>query len=133
MRMTPNEKPKTIDEYISAFPDDIQTVLEKIRQTIRGTAPDSVESISYGMPAFKLKGKPLVYFAAWKTHIGFYPTSSGTAAFKETLSGYRSLKGAVQFPLDKPIPYDLIEDIVKFRMDEIQGFKDAKCYPQKKG
>jgi uncharacterized protein YdhG (YjbR/CyaY superfamily) len=119
--MTHNEKPKTIDEYISAFPDDIQTVLEKIRQTIRRTAPDAVESISYGMPAFKLKSKPLVYFAAWKNHIGFYPTSSGTAAFKDQLSAYKSSKGAVQFPLDKSIPYDLIERIVLFRMDEIQA------------
>lgn len=118
MMITPNEKPKTIDEYISAFPPDIQAILEKIRQTIRQAAPDAEESISYGMPAFKSKGKPLVYFAAWRNHIGFYPTPSGTEAFRDALSIYKSSKGAVQFPLDKPIPYDLIERIVRFRMVE---------------
>ncbi|MHB1455983.1 MAG: iron chaperone [Armatimonadota bacterium] len=118
MMITPNEKPETIDEYISAFPEYIQVILEKIRQTIRGKASDTVESISYGMPVFKLDGKPLVYFAAWKNHIGFYPTPSGTEAFKEALSAYKSSKGAVQFPLNKPIPYDLIEKIVLFRMKE---------------
>ena len=108
---------KTIDEYIKTFPADIQSILKKIRQTIQEAAPDAVEVISYQMPAFKLNGI-LVYFAAHKNHIGFYPTSSGIKAFKVELEPYKSSKGAVQFPLDKPIPLDLVKRIVVFRVKE---------------
>jgi uncharacterized protein YdhG (YjbR/CyaY superfamily) len=106
---------KTIDEYIKTFPADIQIILEKMRQTIRKAAPEAVEVISYHMPAFKLNGI-LVYFAAYKNHIGFYPTSSGIEAFKEELAAYKWSKGAVQFPLDKPIPFALVKRIVIFRV-----------------
>jgi uncharacterized protein YdhG (YjbR/CyaY superfamily) len=109
---------KTVDEYIQTLPEDIQVVLEKIRQTIKKTAPEAIEGISYQMPAFKLNGKPLVYFAAFKSHIGFYPVPSGIESFKKELADYKYSKGSVQFPLDKPIPYDLVEKIVAFRVKE---------------
>ena len=112
-----NTKYKTIDEYIKTFPPDIQSVLEKMRQTIRKAAPEAIEVISYQMPAFKLDGI-LVFFAAHKNHIGFYPTSSGIEAFQEELSHYKASKGAVQFPLDKPIPFDLVAKITIFRAKE---------------
>ena len=110
-------KYKDIDNYIASFPEETQIVLDKMRAIIKKAAPDTVEVISYGMPAFRLNGN-LVYFAAWKTHIGFYPHSSGIAAFKKELSIYKSSKGAVQFPLDKPLPSGLITKIVKFRIKE---------------
>jgi uncharacterized protein YdhG (YjbR/CyaY superfamily) len=108
---------KTIDEYIETFPANIQTILENMRQTIRKAAPEAVETISYQMSAFKLNGN-LVYFAAFKNHIGFYPTPSGIETFKNELCPYKKSKGSVQFPLDKPIPYDLVEKIVLFRVKE---------------
>jgi len=107
----------TIDEYIANFPEEIQKILQELRATIKTSAPGAQERISYQMPAFALKGN-LVYFAAWKNHIGFYPTSSGTRAFKHELSIYESAKGSVKFPLDKPLPLDLISRIVKFRVAE---------------
>jgi uncharacterized protein YdhG (YjbR/CyaY superfamily) len=117
--------PKTIDEYIASFPKDVQEILERIRRTIREAAPDAQEKISYQMPAFTLKGN-LVYFAAFKNHIGFYPIPSGIEQFKEELSAYEQGKGSVQFPLDKPIPYDLISRIVKFRVKENLAKAEAK-------
>ncbi len=109
--------PQTIDEYIAGFPKDVQEKLEQVRRTIREAAPDAQEKISYKMPTFTLKGN-LVYFAAFKNHIGFYPIPSGIEEFKEELSAYEQGKGSVQFPLDKPIPFDLISRIVKFRVKE---------------
>ena len=109
--------PKNIDEYIAGFPNNVQEILEKIRMTIRTAAPDAEERISYQIPTFTLKGN-LVHFAAFKNHIGFYPTSSGIEKFKNELSGYEGAKGTVRFPLDKPIPFDLIGKIVKFRVKE---------------
>ena len=117
--------PKTIDEYIAGFPKDVQEILEQIRMTIREAAPDAEEKISYQMPTFTLKGN-LVYFAAFKNHIGFYPIPSGIEEFKEELSAYEQGKGSVQFPLDKPIPYDLISRIVKFRVKENLAKAEAK-------
>jgi len=116
-----NEKIKhgNVDDYISDFPEAIQSVLEEIRDTIRKAAPDALEMISYGIPAFKFKGKPLVYFAAFKNHIGFYPTPTGVEEFEKELSVYKQGKGSVQFPLDKPMPLKLISKIVKFRMGKI--------------
>jgi uncharacterized protein YdhG (YjbR/CyaY superfamily) len=108
---------KTIDEYIQTFPVDIQSILEKMRQTIREAAPGAVEAISYQMPGFKLNGN-LVWFAAYEKHIGFYPTPSGIEAFEEELMPYKRSKGTVQFPLDKPIPFDLVKKIVIFRVKE---------------
>jgi uncharacterized protein YdhG (YjbR/CyaY superfamily) len=112
------KKFSSIDEYIKSFPKNIQTILEKMRQTIREAAPEAVEAISYQMPTFKLNGKNLVHFAAFENHIGFYPVPSGIEAFKKELSPYKQGKGSVQFPLEKPIPYDLVEKIVKYRVKE---------------
>jgi uncharacterized protein YdhG (YjbR/CyaY superfamily) len=114
---TEQPAPQNIDEYIADFPSDIQEILQKIRETIRNTAPEAEETISYKMPTFTLKGD-LVYFAAYKKHIGFYPAPSGVEEFKEDLSAYGAGKGTLQFPYDKPIPYDLITRIVKFRVKE---------------
>lgn len=106
-----------IDEYIAAFPDNIQALLESMRATIKAAAPDAEERISYQMPTFFLKGN-LVHFAAHKNHIGFYPTPSGIEAFKAELSEYDSSKGAVQFPIGQPLPLDLIGRMVQFRVTE---------------
>ena len=113
----------SIDEYIALFPEEIQKILQELRSTIKTAAPGAEEKISYQMPAFTQKGI-LVYFAAWKNHIGFYPTSSGTQAFKQELSVYKSSKGSVKFAIDKPLPLDLISNIVKFRVAE--NLKKAK-------
>src|SRR3989442_1617369 len=107
---------KDIDEYIAGFPNDVQEILEKIRRTNRKTAPDAEETISYQIPTLTLKGKYLVYFAAYKKHIGLYPAPRGIEKFKKELSVYAGGKGTVRFPLDKPMPFDLIERIVKFRV-----------------
>ncbi len=107
---------KTVDEYIKAFPKDIQALMEKIRSIIKKCAPKAVEGISYGMPAYKINGKPLVYFAAYKKHIGFYATPNGHAHFVKELSKYKQGKGSVQFPINDPIPYDLIKRVVSFRL-----------------
>jgi uncharacterized protein YdhG (YjbR/CyaY superfamily) len=106
-----------IDEYIAAFPKQIQDILQKLRRTIKEAAPQAQETISYQMPAFKLNGI-LVYFAAFKDHVGFFPTSSGVAAFEKELSEYKISKGTIRFPLDKPIPFDLVTKIVKYRVNE---------------
>jgi len=108
---------KTIDEYIKIFPKDIQKILEMVRQTIKKAAPEAEEAISYQMPTFKLNGN-LVHFAAFKNHIGFYPTPSGTKEFKKEISVFRSGKGSIQFPIDKPMPLSLIKKIVKYRVKE---------------
>lgn len=110
--------PKTTDEYIAGFPVDIQLILNQIRAIILQAAPEAEESISYGMPAYKLKGKVLVYFAGFKNHIGFYATPSGHTEFAKELSKYKQGKGSVQFPLSQPIPYELIAQIVEFRVFE---------------
>lgn len=109
---------KTIDAYIQTFPKDVQTILQKVRKTIQEAAPDAVETISYQMPTFKLNGKGLVYFAAYEKHIGFYPIPSGMKAFEKQLAPYKQGKGSVQFPIDQPIPYDLVRRIVVFRAKE---------------
>ena len=108
----------TVDEYISSFPEEIRKLLEQIRMTIRKSAPGAEESISYGMPAYKVYGKPLVYFAGYNNHIGFYATPTGHKEFEKELSKYKRGKGSVQFPLDRPMPLDLIERITRFRVEE---------------
>lgn len=112
------EKPTNIDEYIADFPKETQIILNKIRTTIKKLVPESEETISYAMPAFKMNKKVLVYFAGYKNHIGFYATPTGHKEFKEELSNYKQGKGSVEFPLDKPMPYELIKRIVKFRVAE---------------
>jgi uncharacterized protein YdhG (YjbR/CyaY superfamily) len=107
-----------IDTYIETFPDEVQEHLIKIRQIIREAAPLVIEGIAYGMPSFKTMGHPLVYFAAFKNHIGFYATPSGHESFSKELKGYKQGKGSVQFPLNQPIPFDLIKQMVEFRVDE---------------
>lgn len=106
---------KTIRQYIESFPESTQRILRKLHKAIKETAPDAEEIISYNMPAFSLNGV-LVYYAAYKSHIGFYPTGSGIAAFTDEISDYKHSKGAIQFPIDEPLPLDLVKKIVKFRI-----------------
>ena len=108
---------RTIDEYIRTFPKNVQEKLQALRKTIKMAAPGAGETISYGIPTFDLGGH-LVHFAAYKNHIGFYPTSSGIRAFKKELSPYKTSKGTVQFPIDRPLPLALIARIVKYRVTE---------------
>jgi uncharacterized protein YdhG (YjbR/CyaY superfamily) len=108
---------RTIDEYIRLFPGEVQGTLRQLRKAIQSAAPDAEEAISYQIPTFRLKGN-LVHFAAYKEHIGFYPTSSGIRAFRKDLSTYKCSTGTVQFPIDEPLPYRLIKKIVKFRVAE---------------
>jgi uncharacterized protein YdhG (YjbR/CyaY superfamily) len=109
--------PTTIDQYIEGFPKEIRIILSELRSAIRTAAPQASEKISYQIPTFYFNGN-LVHFAAYKTHIGFYPTSSGIAAFQKELAKYKTAKGTVQFPIDKPLPLDLIKRMVKFRVME---------------
>jgi uncharacterized protein YdhG (YjbR/CyaY superfamily) len=120
----PRIKFDAIDSYIASFPKETQNILEQLRTTIRKAAPEAEETINCGIPTFTLKGN-LVHFAAFKNHIGFYPTPTAIEAFKKDLSAYDGAKGSVKFPLDKPIPFDLISRIVKFRIIENQK-KTAK-------
>lgn len=115
----------SIDEYILQFSPEVQELLTSLRNAIKEAAPDAEEKISYQMPAFVLQGI-LVYFGAHKNHIGFYPTASGIEAFRHELSGFKSSKGSVQFPFDKLLPYDLIREIVKFRVAENIKKAEAK-------
>lgn len=115
----------TIDEYIAIFPADLQVVLRKMRQTIKEAAPQSVERISYQMPSF-YTGRALVHFAVQKKHIGFYPGASGVEVFKDKLTDYKTSKGAIQFPKDKEIPYELITEIVKYRVKENDDLARSK-------
>ena len=122
---TDEATPQDIDEYIAGLQKDIQEILEKIRITIRKAAPDAEETIKYQLPTFTLKGN-LVHFGAFKKHIGFYPTPTGTEKFRNELSVYEGAKGSIRFPLDKPIPYDLISKIVEFRVKENLERAEAK-------
>lgn len=122
---TDQSEPQTIDEYIAGFPEDVQKILEKVRLTIKKAAPEAQETIKYRMPTFTLHGN-LVYFAGFKNHIGFYPVPTGIEAFKKELSVYKQGKGSIQFPLNQPIPYDLIRKIVKFRVKENMAKSAAK-------
>jgi uncharacterized protein YdhG (YjbR/CyaY superfamily) len=118
-----------IDQYIKQFPIEVQQILQQIRSIIKDHAPEAEESFSYGMPAYKTYKKPLVYFAAFKNHIGFYATPSGHYQFKKELLKYKQGKGSVQFPLNQKIPFKLIEKIVKYRVKEnAQKEKAARFY-----
>jgi uncharacterized protein YdhG (YjbR/CyaY superfamily) len=118
--LVPAKKFETIEEYIESFPENVQDILSKLRDAIRKAAPDAVESISYDMPTYKLDGKRLVYFSAWKNHIGFYSIPKGNAVFRKEILPYEGEKGSLSFPLKKPIPYDLVTKIVTFRMKEVR-------------
>ena len=116
---------KTVDEYLSTFPPKTKSILRELRNTIKQAAPQAEELISYNMPAFKLNGV-LVYYAAYKEHIGFYPTSSPIRVFKNELTDYKTSKGAIQFPIEESIPMGLVKRIVKFRVNENLGKTKAK-------
>lgn len=118
--MQSSAPPANIDEYIDRFPPDVQDILRRIRAVIHAAAPEASEKISYQMPTFYLNGN-LVHFAAFKMHIGFYPTPQAVEAFNDELAGYKGAKGSVQFPLDQPMPYDLIRRMVEFRVAEKHG------------
>lgn len=109
----------TFEEYIARSTDEVQEILRKIRNIILTIAPESVESISYGMPAYKFNKKPLIYFAAFKNHIGLYATPDGHKVFEKELAGYKQGKGSVQFPLNQEMPYSLIEEILVFKRNQI--------------
>jgi uncharacterized protein YdhG (YjbR/CyaY superfamily) len=113
------DKPKSTDEYITSFPKETQILLQKVRKSIKNAAPEADETISYGIPAYKINGKALVYFAAYKNHIGFYATPTGHEEFIKELSKYKQGKSSVQFPIKEQIPLDLITKIVKFRVFEL--------------
>jgi uncharacterized protein YdhG (YjbR/CyaY superfamily) len=106
---------KTIDEHIAQFPETTQAILRKVRETIRSVAPDATEAIAYGIPTFRLNGN-LVHFAGYANHVGFYPGSEAIEIFHEEIKGYKTSKGTIQFPLDKPIPYELIKKITQYRV-----------------
>ena len=120
----------SIDEYIATFPAEIQKILGELRETIKAAAPEAEEKISYQMPTFALKGN-LVHFAAYKNHIGFYPTPSGIEAFKDELSVYEGAKGSIRFPIEKPLPLELIKKIVKFRVAENLNKADRNARKKK--
>lgn len=122
---------KTMDEYISTFPEDVQSILNELRKTIKEVAPEAEETISYQIPTFTLNGN-LVHFAAFKDHIGFYPTPSGMEAFENELSSYKRAKGSVQFPIDQPLPWPLIRRIVEYRVKENLERKQKKKNGSKK-
>lgn len=116
---------KNVTEYIAGFPEDVQNRMHELRDAIKKAAPNAEETIAYMMPAYKYHG-PLVYFAGYKNHIGFYATPNGHEAFKKELSVYKQGKGSVQFPLDKPLPLGLVSKIVKFRVKQNQEKEKAK-------
>jgi uncharacterized protein YdhG (YjbR/CyaY superfamily) len=115
-----SDKPTTIDEYIAGVPADIQKILQEVREAIRSEAPGAAEKIGYGIPTFTLNGN-LIHFAAFKNHIGLYPTPNGLEEFKEQLAGYKGAKGSVQFPLNQPMPIDLIKRITRFRVTKMMA------------
>lgn len=119
--------PKNIDEYIAGFPNEVQEKLEKIRLTIQKAVPEAEEKISYQIPAFTWRGTYLIYFAAYKQHIGLYPAPRGVAEFKEAVAEYGAGKGTLRFPFDKPIPFNLVSKIVKYRMKAILEKAAAKA------
>ncbi len=129
---TSQAAPRNIDEYIAGFPEDVRRILEKLRMTIREAAPDAEEAIKYRMPTFTLNGN-LVHFAAFKNHIGFYPAPRGIEEFKDELSVYKGAKGSVQFPLDRPVPFELVSRIVKFRVRNQLEKSEAKGKKRSRG
>ena len=127
---TTQTPPKNIDEYIATFPKEVQSILQSVRTTIGMAAPEAEETINYQMPTFKLHGN-LVHFAGYKNHVGLYPAPSGIEAFKKQLSVYKGAKGSVQFPIDQPMPLELISKIVKFRVKETMEKEKSKLKTKK--
>lgn len=125
MRSGPTDSPETVDEYIAGFPPNVRQKLEQIRSAVRALVPEAEETIKYRVPTFVLH-ENLVHFAAFANHIGFYPAPSGIAKFRNELSAYKTAKGSVQFPIDKPLPLDLVSKIVKFRAEEVRAKLAAK-------
>jgi uncharacterized protein YdhG (YjbR/CyaY superfamily) len=125
-------KAKDVDQYIAGFPKEVQKVLEQVRETIRKAAPKAEETISYAIPAYTIHGAYLVYFAGFKNHIGFYPAAIGVDSFKKELSAYKTGRGSVQFPLDKPMPLSLITKMVKYRIKINKEKEKLKKEKQKK-
>ena len=123
---------QTIEQYIAGFSPEIQSLLEELRSVIREEAPEAEETISYQLPTFKLHGN-LIHFGAFKNHIGLYPTPSGMEQFREALSAYENAKGSVKFPLNQPLPWDLIREIVRFRVNEnLEKARSKARKPRKK-
>ena len=116
--MTDTQRLTTIDAYLETFPEDARTMLESVRQAIHRTAPDVVETMRYGIPTFDRNGKHLVFLAGWKHHLALYPLPAGDSAFQQAISPYKKAKSALHFPLSKPVPYDLVERLVRFRLAE---------------
>lgn len=116
--MTNAKRVTTVDAYLQSFPDDTRAILEKMRQAIRRAAPEAIETMSYGIPTFDRNGKHLVFLAGWKRHISLYPVPAGDSAFQQDIAPYKKAKGTLQFPLDRPIPYDLVERTVTFLRKE---------------
>jgi len=127
------EAASTVDDYIDAFPPGPKKALKKVRAAIRKVAPDAAESIAYGMPAYKLEGKPLVYFAGQAVHLGLYALPEAVEAFKLRLADYKTSKGTIQFPYTEDLPIDLIEDIVRFRVEGNRAMAALKRSPKGKG
>jgi uncharacterized protein YdhG (YjbR/CyaY superfamily) len=125
-----SDTPKTVEEYIDGFPPKVQTVLKRLRKEIKAAAPGAEERIGYGMPAYYLNG-PLAYFAAFERHIGFYPTPTGIELFEDRLKAYKKGKGSVQFPIDEEPPYDLIKEMVRYRVEENAKKTVGKKRPDK--
>jgi uncharacterized protein YdhG (YjbR/CyaY superfamily) len=118
---TPAKAPKTMDEYIASFPEEIRQILQKVKAVIREEAPEAGETISYGIPTFTLNGRYLIYFAGYKRHISVYPAPTGIPEFEADTAAYRSGKGTLRFPLDQPVPLELIRRIVRFRVKESEA------------
>ena len=123
--MTSKRSFTTIDEYISTFPTPIQSILENVRQAVRKAAPEATETISYGIPTFDFHGKHLVYFAAWRHHISVYPLPSGDDAFRQKTAPYKRVKSTIQLPVDQPIPYDVVTELVTFLKREKPATDDS--------
>ncbi len=115
----PRTTAQTVDEYIAEFPEETRRALEEVRAVIREAAPDAVETMSYAIPTFDLKGRHLVHFAGYARHVGFYPGADGIAAFAGELTRFKSAKGSVQFPLDEPLPLDLVRRVTAYRVDRV--------------
>lgn len=116
--MTNIKRFTTVDAYLRSFPEPTRTILEKVRQAIHRAAPDAVETMSYGIPTFNRNSKHLVFFAGWKHHIALYPVPAGDSAFQQAIAPYKKARGTLQFPLNKPVPYDLVERTVSFLLME---------------
>ncbi len=127
----PKRAPEDFNDYLAGFPPKVRALLRKVRATIKAAAPDAVETISYRIPAFRIGGRVAIWFGAFTTHVGFFPGADGIAAFKEDLARYKSAKGSVQFPFEQPLPLDLIERIVRFRLLKAEAASTSRANPRR--